>query len=88
MMCVAKSQNQTETAAATFIKQIDCWIMELRGQDLHQNLFLLETQVQKSIRTHDKTPSCQPNVQRRQGAQERYEREPRMENLPLVHAAL
>jgi hypothetical protein len=71
MMYVAKSQSQTTAAATTFIKQIECWIMELRGQNLHQNLLLLETQIQKNIRTHDKTASCQPNVQRRQGALER-----------------
>jgi hypothetical protein len=88
MMYVAKSQSQTTAAAATFIKQIDCWIMELWGLNLHQNLFLLETQIQKSIRTHDKTPSCKPNVQRRQDALERFEREPWMVNLPPVHAAL
>jgi hypothetical protein len=59
-MYVAKSQSQTTAAAA----KIDCWIMELRGQKLHQNLFLLEIQIQKSIRTHYKTLSSQPNVQR------------------------
>jgi hypothetical protein len=67
MMYVGKRQSQaTATAtAATFIKQIDFWIMKLRGQNLRQNLLLLETQIQKSIRTHDETPSSQPNVQRR-----------------------
>jgi hypothetical protein len=59
MMYVAKSQ--TTAAAAKFIKQIDCWIMELSGQNLHQNLLKLENQIQKSIRTHDKTSSCQPS---------------------------
>jgi DNA polymerase elongation subunit (family B) len=34
MMHLAKSQSQTTAAAATFIKQIDSWIMELRGQNL------------------------------------------------------
>jgi hypothetical protein len=84
MMYVAKSQSQTTVAAANFIRQIDSSIMELRCQ----NLFSLESQIQKSIRTHDKTPSSKPNVQRRRNALERFERQPRMENLPPVHAAL
>jgi hypothetical protein len=81
-MYVAKSQSQVTAAAATFINQIDSWIMELRGQSLRQNLLSLETQIQKSIRTHDETPSSQPNVQRWRVALERFEREPRMENMP------
>jgi hypothetical protein len=88
MMCIAKSQSQTIAAADNFIKQIDSSIMGLRSQNLHQNLFSLETQVQKSIRTHDKTPSSQPNVQSRRDALERFEREPLMDNLPPVYAAL
>jgi hypothetical protein len=44
-------------AAATFIEQIDSWITELRRNNLCQNLFLLETLFQKSIRTLDKTPT-------------------------------
>jgi hypothetical protein len=31
MKSIGKSHSQTIAAAATFIKQIDCWIMELRG---------------------------------------------------------
>ena len=59
MMYVGKSQSlsQRTVAAATFIKQIDSWIMELKSDNLRQNLFLLEAQVQKSIRTLDKTPT-------------------------------
>jgi hypothetical protein len=64
MIYVAKSQSQATATADTFIKQINFWITKLRGQNLRQNLFLLETQIQKSIRTHDETPSSQPNVKR------------------------
>jgi hypothetical protein len=66
MMDLVESQSQTtaEAAAAKFIKQIDTSTKELRSQSLRQNLFSLETEIQKSIRTHDKTPSSQPNVQR------------------------
>ena len=58
MIFVAKSQSQTTAAAAKFIKQINSTSKELRvrSQNLRQNLFSLETQIQKSIRTHDKTP--------------------------------
>jgi hypothetical protein len=47
MMYVAKSQSQTTAAAAKFIKQINSSNMELRSQNLCQNLdlFLLETQI-------------------------------------------
>jgi hypothetical protein len=65
---VAKSQSQATAAASTFInlKQIDSWIMKLRGQSLRQSFLLLETQIQKSIRTHvhDETPSGEQPTQR------------------------
>jgi hypothetical protein len=89
MIYVAKSNTSlTIAAAATFINQIDSWIMELRGQNLRQNLFLLDAQIQKIIRTHDITSSSQPNVQRQRGTLERFEREPCTENLLQVHASL
>jgi hypothetical protein len=49
MIYFAKSQSQATAAAATFIKQIDSLIMKLRGQNLRQNLLLLETQIHRSI---------------------------------------
>jgi hypothetical protein len=52
--------------------------VELRCQNLPQNLISLETQIQES---------SQPNVQRQRDALLRFERGPRMENLPPVHAA-
>jgi hypothetical protein len=57
MLYVAKSQSQTTAAAAKFIKHINSSSKELRSQNLRQNLFSLETQNQKNIRTHDETPS-------------------------------
>jgi hypothetical protein len=56
-MYVAESQSQATAATAKFIKQIKSSCKELRSQNLRQNLFSLETQIQKSIRTHDETPS-------------------------------
>jgi hypothetical protein len=65
LMNVAKSKSQTTAAAPKFIEQVDSSIMELRSQNLRKKLFLLETWIQKSFRTHDKTSNSQPNVKRR-----------------------
>jgi hypothetical protein len=75
MMYFAKNQSQTTAAAATSIRQIDSWIMELRSKNLHQNekLFSLETQIQINHRAADQTY---------RDAHERFQRELRMEDLP------
>jgi hypothetical protein len=88
MMYVAKSQSQATAAAATFIKQIDSWIMKLRGQNLRQNLLFPEIQIQESIRTHDETPTSQLNVQRRRRPGEIRMRTSHGEYTSMVHAAL
>jgi hypothetical protein len=54
MVYVAKSQSQTTAAAAKFIKQVNSSSIGLRSQNLRQNLFSLEIQIQKSIRAHVK----------------------------------
>jgi hypothetical protein len=52
--------------------------MQLRSQNLHQNLFSLGAQIQKASKLMIK----------HRAAKERFDREPRMENLFPVHAAL
>jgi hypothetical protein len=76
MMYFAKSQSKTTATAATFIKQNESWIMDLRGQNLRQNLFLLENRSRKASELMIIKSSSQPNIQRRQGALERFDREP------------
>ena len=84
-MYVAKSQSQTTAATTTFIKQIDSWIMELRSKNLCQSMVLLKPRSRKASKLMIKHRAA--NITYRD-ALERFKREPRMENLPPVHAVL
>ena len=82
-MYVAIDRSQTTAAAATFIKKIDAWILELRTYA--KTCPCLKPRSRKASELMIKHRSA--NLTYR-NALERFGREPRMENLPPVRAAL